>query len=189
MKKNILCLSVIILGLISASFHPFQKDYSLARVSKINNKLVFLWSEPTTDYEIAFTFKNGIPNYDCLSPEGISIRSIENANMEAVNQGKLYDAIITQDGSSRDLAIIWTDKTKDNDIARVKKNEGKLVFVQCEPLADYEIVDKCVLDRSGSCPTHQQKIDKLVKKATNKKNDADAVIYGSTKYDFVIKFK
>ena len=195
MKKTIMGLAFVITGLVTLSFRQTQTDYSLARVSKLNNKYVFLWSEPVNDYETAFTFENRIKNYDCLSPEQVCIESIKNANAEAANQGKIYDAIVTINGSSRDMAIIWKDKSKDNSIARVKKNEGKLVFVQCEPLANYDIVGKYNISGVGqqillgSCPKHQQKIDKLIKKASKDKVEFDGVMYGSSKNDLAIKFK
>jgi hypothetical protein len=195
MKKTILGLLIVVTGLVTLSFSQSQTDYALARVSKLNNKLVFLWSEPINDYETAITFENKIQNYHCLSPEQVSFESIKNANAEAANQGKIYDAIVTVNGSSRDLAIIWKDKAKDNTIARVKKQEGKLVFVQCEPLMNYEIAGKFNIFGVGqqvllgTCPTHQQKIDKLLQKASKDRLDFDGVIYGSTKNDLVIKFK
>ncbi|MBE7443699.1 MAG: hypothetical protein HS119_14725 [Flavobacteriales bacterium] len=195
MKKIILGLVIVTTTLVTLSFRQTQTDYSLARVSKLNNKLVFLWSEPVNDYETAFTFENHIQNYNCLSPEQVCIESIKNANAEAANQGKIYDAIVTVNGSPRDMAITWKDKSKDNAIARVKKNEGKLVFVQCEPLANYDIAGKYNISgvgqqiMLGSCPTHQQKIDKLIKKAGKDKLDFDGVMYGSSKNDLAIKFK
>lgn len=195
MKKIILGIVIITIGLLTLSYRQTQTDYALARVGKLNNKLVFLWCEPVNDYETAFTFENLIQNYNCLSPEQLCIESIKNANVEAANQGRIYDAIVTVNGSPRDMAIIWKDKSKDNAIARVKKNEGKLVFVQCEPLANYDIAGKYNISGVGqqvllgSCPTYQQKIDKLIRKASNDKLDFDGVMVGSSKNDFAIKFK
>lgn len=181
--------------LILASFKIGQNDTNLARISKINNKLVFLWNEPLNDYETAFTFENLIPNYECLSPEKICIETIKNANIEAANQSKIYDAIVCVNGSPRDLAITWKDKTKDNAIARAKKQEGKIIFTECQPTTNYSVVGKYNVSGNGqrillgSCPSHQSCIDKLLKKANKDKLDYDAVMYGSTKYDLVIKFK
>lgn len=195
MKKIFSAIVIVTIGLVTLSFTNTKTDYALARVSKLNNKLVFLWSEPVNDYETAFTFENLIQNYECLSPEQVCVESIKNANREAANQGRLYDAIVTVNGSSRDIAVTWTDKSKDNAIARVKKNEGKLVFVQCEPLENYDIAGKYNISGAvqqvllGTCPTHQQKIDKLLKKADKDKLDFDGVLYGSSKNDLAIKFK
>ena len=193
--KSHLLLFTVLLNFSLCSFAQTNTDFSLARVSKSNNKLVFNKCEPINEYEIAFTFENLIENLDCLSPEQLNIESTKNANIEAVNQGKLYDAIIFSEGSSRDIAITWKDKSKDNAIARVKKNEGKFVFIQCEPLTNYDIIGKYNVSGVGqqlllgTCPTHQQKIEKLIKKAGKDKLDYDAVMYGSSTNDYAIKFK
>lgn len=116
------------------------------------------------------------------------------ANMEAANQGKLYDAIILGT-SDRDLAIIWKDKSKDNALARVKRVEGKFTFLACEPTTNYDVKGKYNVSgvgqqiMFGSCPSHQEKIDKLIKKASKEKIEFDAVIYGSTTNDLAVKFK
>ncbi len=193
--RKINSLLIIILFVTVKSFGQTNNAFDLARVSKINNKLVFLFSEPLNEYETAFTFENSIQNYDCLNPQELVIESIKNANKEAADQGKPYDAIILVDGSLRDLAITWNDKSKDNAIARVRKNEGKLVFVQCEPLTNYDVVGKYDISGLGqqillgSCPSQQEKIDKLIKKSIRDEIEFDAVMYGSSKYDFSIKFK
>ena len=186
MKKLILAIAILF-NLASYG----QTDQ--ARVSKVNNKLIFFYNEPINDYEIAFTFKNSIQNFDCLNPEQISNESIKNANLEAANQGRIYDAIVVSNSSERDMAITWKDKSKDNAIARVKKVEGKLVFVQCEPLVNYDIASKYnvtsgVLKLLGKCPTLQSNIDKLIKKAS-KGSNFDGVMYGSSTNDLAIKFK
>jgi len=176
------------------SFGLIQTDYSLARANKTNNKLVFFLSEPINEYEVAFTFRNPIANMDCLAPQQIIDASLTNGNMEAAQQGRIYDAIILGT-AERDLAIIWKDKSKDNTLCRVKRTEGKYVFVDCEPVANYSIVDKYNVSGVGqqlllgTCPTLQQKIDKLIKKSTKDKHEFDAVMYGSSTNDLAIKFK
>lgn len=176
------------------SFRQSQKDFSLGRVNKTSNKLVFFWNEPISEYDVAFTFKNLIPDYNCKSPQQVVEASIKNANIESANQSKLYDAIVLAPGD-RDMAIIWKDKSKDNSIARVKKNEGKLVFVECEPLANYDIAGKYNVSGVGqqiilgTCPTHQEKVDNLIRKSNKKNLEFDGVIYGSSQNDLAIKFK
>ena len=176
------------------SFRQSQKDFSLGRVNKTSNKLVFFWNEPISEYDVAFTFKNLITDYNCKSPQQVVEASIKNANIESANQSKLYDAIVLAPGD-RDMAIIWKDKSKDNSIARVKKNEGKLVFVECEPLANYDIAGKYNVSGVGqqiilgTCPTHQEKVDNLIRKSNKKNLEFDGVIYGSSQNDLAIKFK
>ena len=180
--------------LLPSPIHQTQTDYALGRVNKTNSKLFFYWNEPINEYEIAFTFKNIIENINCKSPQQVIDASVKNGNEEAANQGKIYDAIILGT-SDRDMAITWKDKSKDNAIARVKKNEGKLVFIECEPLINYDIVGKYNISGVGqqiligTCPGHQEKVDKLIKKAGKDKLDFDGVMYGSSKNDLAIKFK
>jgi hypothetical protein len=54
--------------------------------------------------------------------------------------------------------------------------------VQCEPLNNYNIIGKYNVSGVGqqlllgTCPTHQQKIEKILKKSNKDKLDFDAVI-------------
>mgnify|MGYP007054529212 CR=1 FL=1 len=67
------------------SFNQKQTiDKSFARVGKINNKFAFFWNEPINDYEVAFTFENIIPNYNCSSPRQILDHSLNNANKATI---------------------------------------------------------------------------------------------------------
>lgn len=171
-----------------------QTDNGLAKVEKYNNKLVFFNNEPINEYEQAFTFENKIENFYCLTPTEIFAATTKNANLEAANQSRLYDAIILNP-AGRDMAIIWKDKSKDNAIARVKRVEGKFIFIQCEPISNYNMIGKYNVSGAGqqillgTCPSYQEKISKLIKKANKEKEDFDGVILGSDKFDQSIKFK
>ena len=180
--------------LVGSSFQT-ATDHSLARANRINGKWVFYHCEPVSNYEIAFTFKNIIHNYNCNTIERNIDETLKNANQEAGLQNKLYDAIITGT-ADRDLAVVFTDKTKDNSTARVKKEDGKYIFLSCEPLTEYAILKKVdvsgevkMMMLGGKCPTQQEKIDKLLKQGDKKKSACDAVIRGDSKYDLLIKFK
>lgn len=190
-------LFTVVLVFTTLAFNDIKQqqiDYSLARVNKTNNKLAFFWNEPVNEYEDSFTFKNTIENINCISPQQLLDATVKNANIEAANQGRIYDAVIVGT-SDRDMAITWKDKSKDNAIARVKKNEGKLVFIECEPVVNYDIIGKYSVSGVGqqlllgTCPSHQEKIDKIIKKATKEKLSFDGVVYGSSKNDVAIKFK
>lgn len=194
MKKLIITIVISSISLILLSFRQTPTENNLARTNKTSNKLVFFWSEPINAYEVAFTFKNSIDNFNCKSPQQVIDASISNANAEAAQQGRIYDAIIIGT-SDRDMAINWNDKTKDNAICRVKRNEGKFVYIECDPINDYAIMGKYNISGVGqqvvfgTCPSHQQKVDNLLKKAGKDKLDFDGVMYGSSKNDLIIKFK
>lgn len=197
MKKIKILFGLVIIAttLLTFSFRQTQTDNALGRANKTSNKLIFFWNDPINEYEVAFTFKNPIKNYNCLSPQNIIDASIKNGNAEAADQGKIFDALILGTSQDRDIAITWKDKSKDNAIARVRKNEGKLVFIECEPIGNYDIAGKYNISGVGqqlllgTCPTHQEKVDKLIKKAGKDKLEFDGVMYGSSKNDLVIKFK
>ncbi len=194
MNKVIAVFIFAILVVGNSSFQT-QSDKSLARASKINGKLVFYHNEPINQYEIAFTFKNSIHNFDCNTIEKNMDESVRNANQESGMQNKLYDAIVVGT-ADRDLAVTFPDKAKDNSITRVKRNDGKYIFLGCEPLTDYTILKKVDVSGEvkqmmlgGKCPTQQEKIDKLIKLGDTKKNPCDAIIRGDSKFDLLIKFK
>lgn len=195
-RKTVTVIAITAISAVTLNFtaKKQQTDNSLARVKKTNNKLFFFRNEPVNDYEISFTFVNQIENMNCKNPQEIINESIKNANIEAANQSRFYDAIIFGTGE-RDMAITWKDKTKDNAIARANKVEGVLFFVECEPLTKYDIASKFDVSGVGqqlllgTCPTFDEKITKLMRKATKSKVPYDALLYGSSTNDMSIKFK
>lgn len=191
MKKTKL-ISLVLVCVTALSFTKQQTDNSLARVTKVNNKLVFSHNEPISEYEQSFTFENKIPL--CKNLKETMAISVQNANQEAGNQSRTYDAIIITNGV-RDIAILWKDKEKDNAIARVSRSEGKYVFEGCEPLTNYDVAGKHDVSGAlqqlalGTCPTQSDKISKLIRRAEKSKQIFDAVIYGMGEVDLAIKFK
>lgn len=188
MKKIIILFS---LAIVITSCHTSKsvvihnETSALGRVNRSNGKIIFFYSEPVNSYEVAFTFVNSIPDIDCKTTKEIINATITNASLESGMQNKLFDGIIIGD-NHRDVAITFADKTKDNAVARMNLQNGKYVFVECEPLSDYVILTKKEVSSSlGNCLSMQHKIDKLLTKAKSK---ADAVMFSSTKYDQVIKF-
>lgn len=185
--KNI--FASILLTVTTSSFSVAQQnDSSLAKVNKRINKFAFLWSEPVGSYNVAFTFKNSIQYINCLSPQQIIDNSIKNATTEANKLGKAYDGLIV--GTlGVDTAILFSDKTQDNSLASVKSINGKFLFAECKPLMNYDIVDKIdISENKNNCFTHQERIDKLLKKADKSKKDYDALVYGISG-SILIKFK
>jgi len=169
-----------------------QKDYSQAKVSASNGKLIFYENEPVNGYDVAFTFEDttGLKNAARMSFDEQSGKMVTNANKEVAVQGKPYDAIIHSDGSIRDRAITFKDKTKDNSIASVNKNQGKYVFLYCEPVNEYDMVFKMNAGGLfGAMMTLQQKVDRMMKKAGKKNIQYDGVIFSNSSQDMCIKFK
>jgi len=193
--KIVLVFSLTILSMISNA-QSSNLDNTLARVIKVNNKPIFYWNEPINDYEVAFKFLDttGLRRANCMSLQEIVNIAIKNANIEAINQEKIYDAIIIGQGNTRDMAITFKDKSKDNMITRASKCQGKLVFLACEPLLNYEVQYKDAVGKGseawyGYCPDTQAKIDKLIKRTEKKRIEYDGVIIGLSEKDMAIKFK
>lgn len=187
----LLCSTILIAfsNIVTEQSLFFNSDNSLARVKTVSGKLVFYNNEPIEKYEIVFSFENAIPNYEHINNQKVMDVSVQNAMKESGLQGgKFFDGIICSPNAKRDLAIKFKNDTTDNAIARVSKINGKYVFMECEPVNDYEIVENLI---KAKAKTRQEYIDKLIKTAYKKEKKGkvfDGIIFGSTKYDNSIKF-
>ena len=83
--------------------------------------------------------------------------------------------------------------TTDLSLCRAVKISGKYVFMNSEPVREYEVVYQVKLSgfKSGDTPTKIAGlvIGKAMKMERKDGKPFDAVIIGSTKYDLAIKFK
>lgn len=78
----------------------------------------------------------------------------------------------------------------DKSLAKVTPTDGKLVFVNCVPVSQYETAFEFVTKVHGiGCPTIDDFTKESVKSANKKGFPYDAIILGNTKYDLAIKFK
>lgn len=187
--KNLITILITLFFLVPQS-SAIKNDYSLARVKNVSGKLVFYNNEPVESYSIAFSFTNYIRNYNTITSEAIMDNAVRNAKMESgIQDGKQFDAIITKPNTQRDLAIVFTDKNKDNSIARVPQINGKYIFIECNPLNNFTIVENIEIKKSTS---QQDAIDQILKKgmkSEKKGRPFDGILFGSTKYDNTIKFE
>lgn len=82
---------------------------------------------------------------------------------------------------------------KDLSLAKVNKMSGKYVFMECEPVNDYEIVYELTGFTLGNWDSPKEIADfvfKLARKEKEKQQkEYDAIIVGSNKTDLAIKFK
>lgn len=197
MKKNILI--IMLLAIVASAFKPVEKDYSLCKVHTFSNKPVFFYNTPANTYTTSFSYSAIIPFPRYINTSHVADESMRAASTEAGYQNRLFDAIIVTNGSERDLAIQFTDKSKDITLANAPKIEGKYVFIEADPVNEYDIVGKYTIN-AAACKKqgtpqnvktlkHQLLIAKIIKKAGADKLDFDAVIYGEGKNDLVIKFK
>jgi hypothetical protein len=82
---------------------------------------------------------------------------------------------------------------KDLSLARVQKMSGKYVFLECEPLNDYEVAFEIKGFTLGNFDTPDEISNFVVKNAikisSKEHKDFDGVVIGSGKVDIAIKFK
>ncbi|MBP5503537.1 MAG: hypothetical protein J6Y24_12185 [Bacteroidales bacterium] len=179
--------------LMSFSLTSFAQQYDkgIVRVQKNNGIYAFCDNEPISDYEILDRVKSNIS----WSGQFNEIRN--KLIKKAVKDYPNADAVvISMAKGSTDKAIVIKFKDgqeKDNlGLARANKVNGLYVFTDCEPVNEYEIVD-----REGAAigwsSEYQAVRDKLVKKAVKDVPDAAGVILtfstGGIDRAAVIKFK
>jgi len=96
------------------------------------------------------------------------------------------------------LSFINQNGEKDLSLARVQRASGKLVFMRCEPINDYDVVMEVEPFNFGGSKDTPEKIASFIvsrclqKAKGNKKNpdiEFDGVVIGSTRKDIAIKFK
>ena len=112
-----------------------------ARVSMAQGKYVFCYAQPLAAYEVAFTFTTQLQPSERMTLNTVIGQCLTAALTEAGAQLKPFDAILIQPGQ-RDLAIKFRDAVPEPQraLATVSRNQGKLLYLFSEPLADYEVL-------------------------------------------------
>jgi len=94
------------------------------------------------------------------------------------------------------LPIIgFSQNNFDASLAKVNKVSGKYIFLNCEPVNEYEVVYevKAVPLTTGQVSTLDKISNFVLKKAFKMKKkegeDFDALIIGTSKFDLAIRFK
>ena len=180
-----------ILLLLSVGSYAQQYEKSVARVQKNNGIYVFCDNEPISDYEILDRVKSNTSwsgQYNEIRNKLIkkAVKSFPN------NDG----VVISMAKGSTDKAIVikFKDGQAKDDLAltRVNKVSGVYVFTDCEPVNDYEVLDR-VKGGFGFSGQYQAVRDRLIKHAVKDCPDADGVICvfstGGIDRAAVIKFK
>jgi len=185
-----LLISAVLLSLSVSTFAQ-QNDKSIARVQKNNGIYAFCDNEPISEYDILDRVKSNIS----WSGQFNEIRN--KLIKKAVKDYPNCDGVVismAQGGTDKAIVIKFKDgQDKDNlGLARVNKANGIFIFTDCEPINEYEILDR-VGARFGWSAQYQAVRDKLVKKAVKEFPNADGVICtfstGGVDRAAVIKFK
>ena len=189
-KIKIVALLVLLFSL-SANVFAQQYDKAVARVQKNNGIYAFCDNEPIADYEIVDRTKASISWTGQFNE--IRNKLVKKAVKDYPNADGI---VISMSNGSSDKAIILKfkdgqDKDK-HSLARANKVQGLYVFTDCDPVNDYEVVERESVS-FGFKSDYQSIRDKLIKKALKDVPDADGVIFtfstGGSDKAAVIKFK
>nr|GFC39926.1 hypothetical protein [Tanacetum cinerariifolium] len=160
---------------------PLQAAHLTARAGMMQGKYVFCYTQPTSAYDVAFTFASAYKPNEQMTLNTILSASMAGALMESGAQLKAFDAIIIQDGA-RDVAIKFkSDVVQANyGLATVQRHGGFPVFLFCEPVDDYKVVKNEKISWynhafGGAYYPIAHVQDNLVKTA-NKNKDTEAIL-------------
>lgn len=91
------------------------------------------------------------------------------------------------------MSLIIKEQSKDYSLAKVMKIEDKYVFLNAEPVQEFEVVYQILTYKTGSYNNLDHIANYVMGLALRKQKkegkEFDAIIVGSTKYDIAIKFK
>lgn len=191
-KRNVSQILLLVIFLtLSISTFAQQNDNGIARVQKNNGLFVFCDNEPIIEYDILEREKSNLSwtgQYNEIRNKLIKKAVKDCPNADGV--------VVTMAKGATDKAIVikFKDDQRKDDfaLARVNKVLGLYVFTDCEPINEYEVLDR-VKATIGWSSQYQGVRDKLIKKAMKKYHNADGMIFmfstGGTDRAAVIKFK
>jgi hypothetical protein len=137
-------MAVLLLG---SSLSAQTQNSSLARVSKVQGKEVYILNQPIRQFETVDTIKTS-PKIISLLTRGVVNETISDKADQFVRKAarqmkkanKSFDAIVYSGGKTV-RAIRFTDVAtlENSGIARVNKFLGVTVYVLAEPLQSYDV--------------------------------------------------
>lgn len=108
----------------------------------------------------------------------------------------MKNTLIFSSGVLLSLMFAFSTKSsdaKDYSMGRVTRMSGKYIFINCEPVNDYEVVYEVKTVLLGGVTSTNAMVDAVMVNAKKmEKKDPkpyDALIIGSNKYDLAVKFK
>ena len=172
-----------------------QCDHSLARVYSCAGKDIYYNSDPVRKYSVVCEMNTLLPAPTVQQVFNVSYAVnyvLEQAKVAAKSSGKDFDAIITIEGSDKDVAVKYdaSSDTSKQVLTHVRRSGDKYVFVMCEPLCPYDVVKEVKAKPKfpvSIVNTVMKKVNR--KKLFGKKPVYDAVIIGNDRIHYVIKFR
>ena len=106
MKTFTAFASGIFVAFLMAFTYPQTQDKSLGRVQKMSGKLVFMYSEPVNEYDVAFEIKSpGIVwSNPEATPDGIADFVVKRAMKISKEENKEFDGVVIGSGKI-DIAV------------------------------------------------------------------------------------
>jgi len=195
--KILICLAFMLSGGV---IFTQQDNKQLCRVNKIQGKEIYIMCEPVSDYNVVDKVNSTAAQLLGVSPtlsNMVNTMVDKAVNKEKKGKVKPFDAIITSDGNNAMLIKFKEGNQEQKGIGRITKMQGKEVYIMCEPLRDYETVDKvnsAFAQVLGVTPTIENMVKTIVDKAVNKESKGkvgnfDAVLTNDGNNAILIKFK
>ncbi|PRY28549.1 hypothetical protein CLV58_12928 [Spirosoma oryzae] len=198
MKRTLLSSLLLLITSVCA-FAQEQGDY-LARVKKVNGVEVYIMNEPLVDYEVVADVNTGL-KAESLLTGGLINKSISGRVEQFINRVKKenanVDAVVYSSGK-RIVGVKFEQKAtaKNKGIARVSKIKGMPLFIMCEPLKSYRVLQS----RGGgikwksafTAGVINNSIEEDVEKIVNKLygvNGIDGFYFDGTKEGQAISFR
>lgn len=189
MKK---LLSACLLACITlTAFAPAKEEKEMARVRKVNGVEAYILCEPVRSYEVIVDAGTGV-KAESLLTGGLINKSIsgrvEQFVRNIMKQNAKIDAVVYSSGK-RIAGIKFTDDDKKNSgLGRVSKVMGYPVYVMCEPLSDYEVINnkgggikwKSLVTAGIVNNSIEEDVQQIVKKLQSRAADGILIDGGST---------
>ena len=169
-----------------------ETDYSLSNVKSFSGKFVFYNLEPFDAYSKAFTFPNKLTDTEGRELAEIMKTSLANATKESGFQEEPFDAILIKDGEERSIAIKFTEKSKNNSLAKIGKvQSGVYIFRGCEPANPYDFIANINLVWHTDPSQQDKALQELIERSRKKYPNFDGLLFkdDDNKTASIIKFR
>lgn len=191
-------LTVVAMMLALTTFAQNQ-DQLLARVRRVDGVEAYILCEPVRDYTTLVDAGTGL-KAESLLTGGIVNKSIaervEQFIRKITKQNTRVDAVIYSAGK-RIVGVQFTDQAtpQTKEIGRVSKVNGYPVFVMCEPLTNYSVINsrgpsikwKSLFTAGIVNNSIEDDVEQMVKKLQSRA--ADAMLFDGGKGASAIMFK
>jgi hypothetical protein len=176
-----------------------QNNYDLGRVKKVNGVEAYVMCEPLREYEVLVDVGTGAKAESIITGglvnKNISSR-IEQFIKRVKKENESIEAIVYTSGK-RVVGVKFKDSAtlENKGIARASKMKGRLLFVLCEPLNNYDVLKskgggikwKSAITGGIVNNSIEEDVEKIVNKLDNVKG-VDAFYFDGTKEGDAIGF-